>query len=162
VSEKSSLDQERLMIAHFTEPLGLDYEFEDWPLHISILPWFHRNKEIAVAELELAVVHMKSCRIALGAKALDSVEFFGVNEDIPVRRVKDCTSLGVMHGMLLSQFQLDLEDKTFIGGAYNPHLTIRENEDPGEGFEIDIKDISLVEYGKPVKKVVQTFNLRNL
>lgn len=150
------------MIAHFTEQVDPGYEFKDWPLHISILPWFRRNKAIVVAELELTVEHMKSCRIALGAKALGDVELFGMDENIPVRRVRDCTSLGVMHGMLLSQFQLDLEDKTFIGGAYNPHLTIRENEDPGEGFEIDINDISLVEYGKPVKKVVRTFNLRDL
>lgn len=157
-----SSDERRLMIAHFVDPMLEGRQFDEWPLHITILPWFYESEVDSIRNIEIAAESMRSCRIALGAKAiklLGRVEMFGDGLDVPVRRINDSTSLGVIHGMLLGQFHEKLEDKTYIGGNYNPHLTIRENNDPGEASEILVNKISLVEYGRPAKTVIKNFEL---
>jgi len=155
-----NLGQERLMVAHLVNPIDEGDQFENWPLHITILPWFHRVEPIAKAEIGLAAEHMRACRISLGQKALGSVLMFGNEYDIPVRPIRDSTSLGVMHGMLLSMFHENLEDIDFIGGAYNPHLTIRDNDDPGENSMLNVDSISIIRYGKPRKTVIGNYSLK--
>lgn len=154
-------NEQRLMIAHFVDSVEVGQQFTEWPLHVTVLPWFSRNENIATAEIELATEHMRACRIALGKKVLSVVKFFGDDSDVPVRLIENSTSLGVMHGMLLGQFHESLENKDYIGGNYNPHLTIRENNDPGESFVLDINKISLVRYGKPQKEIIKNYDLKN-
>ena len=165
MSEKlSNQNENRLMIAHFVDPNFEGRQFDEWPMHITVLPWFNYDKLSAITEIEAAVDNMRACRIALGETALKSlgaVELFGNDLDVPVRRIGDSTSLGVIHGMLLNQFHRNLEDKSYIGGNYNPHLTIRNNQDPGESSILTIDQLSLVEYGKPLKTIVRNYNLND-
>lgn len=155
-------DNSRLMIAHFVDPLAEGRHFDKWPLHLTILPWFHDSESESIHNLEQTAEKMCACKIALGEvaiKTLGQIEMFGDECNIPVRCVNNSTSLGVIHGMLLGYFQDKLEDKTYIGGRYNPHVTIRENDDPGEGSEICIDKISLVKYDKLYKTVIKNFEL---
>ena len=158
---ESNTSGERLMVAHLVDPIEEGYNFTDWPLHITVLPWFKRSESITKSEIELSAEHMRACRVALGKKALGCIEMFGDECDTPVRTISNSTSLGVMHGMLLTMFRKNLESTDYIGGAYNPHLTIRENNDPGELAEIDIDRISLIKYENSVKTVLRNYDLKN-
>lgn len=148
----------RLLIAHFIEPKTKGEQFNDWPLHMTIIPWFQENEVEARRQLAESAEHMRACRV-LCAKVLGKIALFGIGEDVPVRPVKDCTAFGVIHGMLLDRFYKQLEDNTYIGGAYNPHLTINKNHDPGENFEILVDTVSLVRHDNVCKTIIENYNL---
>lgn len=142
------------MIAHLLGPdLGAEYQFNDWPLHVTLLPWFRAEGGVD-ERISNVVEDMRACRVYLGAKILGPVALYGVKEDIPVRPIGNSTQLGIIHGMLLREFHSTLENRDFIGGNYNPHLTIRDNEDPGEGFEFLVDKFSLVRHDGTHKTVV--------
>lgn len=156
---------ERLTIPHFIKEIPAGTEFKQWPLHITLLPWFLGELSEVQAELATAAEDLKSCHVTIGEKGvknsreLGDVEYFGPSGDVAVRLLKESTNLGVIHGMLLRSFHKYIEDKTYIGGGYNPHLTIRGNEDPGAEYVVDVDKLYLVRYinvlgGKVVEQVV--------
>jgi len=160
----SDLGEKRLMIAHFVDPIDSGRQFDTWPLHITLMPWFRMNELAAEEKLEEAARDMRSFQLALGetaVKTLGNIELFGQNIDIPARRIVEPTSLGVMHGRLLGEFYNKLEDVKYVAGNYSPHVTIRENNDPGIGAKIKVDKISLIEYDKPLKTVVRNYNLND-
>lgn len=153
--------KDRLMVAHLIEPTNVGDTFEAWPLHITLLPWFRTAQTWAEEVFRRCAADLRACRVVLGARQLGPVALFGEAEDIPVRPIGDSTALGVAHGVLLASLHPFLDDKTYIGGSYNPHVTIRNNPDPGEGAEIDIATLSLIRHGVNHKTVVETVNLQH-
>jgi hypothetical protein len=150
------------MIAHLTDQAGVGDEFENWPLHVTVLPWFFAGEEWAKLELAAAAVELRACDIALGheERMLGELAVFGSEEKpILVRPIQNSTQLGVIHGVLIRPFLPALEDREWVGGGYNPHMTVRNNPDPGEGHEFRVDSLSLVRYGKPKKKVIETVTL---
>ena len=160
----SNLGEKRLMIASFVEPTELGRQFDVWPLHVTLLSWFHMDRAEAEAKLDIAVADMKNFNIALGKtaiKTLGDIELFGKNADVTVRRIVEPTSLDVMHGRLLGDFYHELEDMSYVAGNYIPHVTVFKNNDPGTGAVIKIDNLSLVEYDKSQKTVIRNYNLNN-
>lgn len=151
---------ERLVVAHLIEPTDVGVTFAAWPLHITLLPWFRTEEVWAEEVFRRCAADLRACRVVLGARQLGPVALFGEAEDIPVRPIGDSTALGVAHGVLLSNLHPFLDDKTFIGGSYNPHVTIRNNPDPGEGAQIDIATLSMIRHDGEHKTVVETVKLQ--
>lgn len=151
----------RLLIAHFENDLPEGHQFEDWPLHITLLPWLNANESYVAGRIEKVAEDLRACRIISGPRALGRLAMFGPGSDVRVRIIKDSTALGVMHGMLLGEFHQYLEDKNFIGGYYNPHMTIRDAEDPGKDYKMLVDSLSVVRY-EPKNRSKTLINKLNL
>lgn len=151
----------KLIIAHLRELNQPGDTFEKWPLHVTILPWFNLQVDEACKIAKETTEELRACRVVLGARVLGPIALYGAAEDIPVRPILNSTTLGVIHGAFLSPLHKKLHDKTFVGGGYNPHMTIRENEDPGEGYSFMLDEVSLVSHEGDHKLVVNTFDLKN-
>lgn len=151
---------DRYIIAHLLDDEVIaGGRFSKWPLHVTILPWFLDHPDETMQKLAVAVEDMRACRVSVGARILGPIAMYGDDEDVPVRPINNSTAVGVTHGILLTSFHSGLEDRTYVGGGYNPHLTIRDNNDPGEGFEFLLGSLSLIRHDGDAKTIVATHPL---
>lgn len=154
---------ERLMVAHLLEPAGGD-NFVNWPLHITLLPWFNYQESLAAEEIEIITERIGKYRLSLGRAALGNIEMFGENNDIPARRVigPGALFLSIVHRALLDCFDDNLIDKQqYVGVGYVPHVSVGDDRDPGESDIISVDNISLIKHCESYKKIVRYFNLND-
>lgn len=152
----------RYSLAHFLNAEdGLEgVKFTDWPLHLTVVPWFRGADEWeSIRNLEFIAEQLRVCAIALGKRVLGSVELYGPDADVPVRPTGQSTGLGVAHGLLLARFLPYLVDRTYVGDNYNPHVTV-ERQDPGENFTFYLDGISLIRHDGTHKTIVANHKLK--
>jgi 2'-5' RNA ligase len=117
------------MVCHMLEVAPECYQFSDWPLHLTVVPWF-RVKEEALPNTLLAIEGI-SKRVGSFAIRAKANAWYGPQGNVPVTKVEDTTGrLAKLHHELLQSIQSNggtILDLTYTGENYSPHVSLRED-----------------------------------
>lgn len=151
------------------EPIKKDREFELWPLHITIVPWFPCDDQARLDRTLGAVAAKHSKFIVKTGKS----ETWGKKEKFDVVLIDDLGQLHRLHRDVFNNLEKNgfpIHQKDFLGAEYKPHVTVRNNlqkESPKlrPSQEITIKNFSLIKQirlkktGTMIKAVVKDYDL---
>lgn len=136
------------------EPQEVGLRFSEWPLHVTLLPWFSApNLSSVVALCEQVAQKFSPFSLAVGERA-----YFGYNRDLPVRLLEKNDEISQLHRALLLGVSERgwVQQGRYTGDQYRPHVTRHRGRD-AEG-QITVAAIYVVEklpqgYRKIVAKV---------
>lgn len=131
------LDYPNILVVFLTQ-LNEGFEFQSWPHHITVLPWFKADAKALESIKALAEE-----ALPLHAQLTDTA-MFGHRKEIPVRLVES-EELVQLHMTLLRDRSgvLGLINSRFTMDEFRPHVTLHGNHDPTEG-DISINQLTLV------------------
>lgn len=135
---------QRILVC-MVEPVGVGYEFErsDWPLHVTLVPWFKvTDQSWFTSGLARIVGELTPLQITLGDK-----ELFGSKHDVPVRVVVPNKELTNLHNELLNlvkEWGSLLSDR-FVGKKYRAHVTHYDEKSPAYDTELTMDNVCIVE-----------------
>lgn len=156
------MSAERLMIAHSLEPLQPGGDFTEWPHHITVVPWFSTGSE-DIGQL-VRVLDSQADRIRPFTVTAGDEDRFGPEGDVMVRKIADPKPLQYLHLRLLRTIEHHglgrLIDDTYAGERYSPHVTRQSEAWPQIGDRIEINGVTLIQKGKPTKRVVGNMAFR--
>ena len=152
------------VIAIMIEPVSVGQEFIDWPLHITVVPWFpcHDDNKLDALLMEIAKSH-RPFKAKVG-----KLEKFGPKRDVPVNLVKRNRRLNNLHNDVLDVLEkndMSIHQKNFVGNGYQAHITHQKHakKQKGDKLRIDsltlIKQIRLKKTGTMVKTIVKNYEL---
>lgn len=147
------------------KPYEIGVEFEEWPLHITIVPWFPCDDEnkLDTLLLEIASRH-KAFEVSPG-----EVTYFGEKKELPINLINDSDNLYKLHRDVfysLEQNGFPVHQKNYLGPNYKPHVTSQGYKSVRAGEKIIVNRFSLVaqvrqkQTGTMIKKVVKEYSLR--
>lgn len=150
------------------EPKPVGQEFEVWPPHITIVPWFPCKDEHRLDEVLSSVA---SRHQALEVTA-GEIEQWGDREKFEVLKVEDDGRLHELHQDVFNNLENNgffIHQKDYLGDKYTPHVTLRNYESrdyhPKAGTPITvgkfalIKQIRLKKSGRMIKSLVREYEL---
>lgn len=131
----------------FLEETNESFEFERWPHHVTLLPWFKANSQ-ALTDLE----RITRDHLPLEIELTEKIAMFGVREDIKVRLVSS-PALHRLHTALLTARAglLGLNNSRYTGQSFKPHVTLQGQQDPTPG-QLKISTVSLVKKLDPASQ----------
>lgn len=146
------------------EPVRVGQEFVDWPMHITVVPWFPCQDEDKLDMLltEIAQGH-QSFKAEVG-----ELEKFGPKKDIPVNLVEQNKRLDNLHRDVLDVLEennMSIHQKDFVGNGYRAHITHQKHGNKQKGSKLRIysftlvKQIRLNKTGAMVKTIVKNYEL---
>jgi 2'-5' RNA ligase len=139
-------DRNEHLVVVMVEPATAG-EFEIWPLHITIVPWFPCDNEQRLdMALQLIANRHKPFKLKTGA-----VEEWGSQEKFPVQLIDDEEKMSNLHldvFMTLENNDFPIHQKDFLDDKYKPHLTLRNRYQRSKelpvGMEIAVNSFSLI------------------
>lgn len=151
-----------VILVHFLveQPVGLRFlrHRNDWPLHITLLPWFSASDEAKfITELLRLATQSPSFTVSMGEQTM-------FNPQTKVSLVNDGGKLRQLHlAVLKATAELSVQHRTlqWTGDAYKPHVTHHDAQFvPESGTELLVQNFSLVrlEQGN-MCEVLQHFKL---
>lgn len=144
-------------------------EFEVWPLHITIVPWFPCDDPERLDKQLRGISHRhKSFTVKLG-----ETETWGKKEKFDVVIVDDPGQLHRLHWDVLQTLEKNgffVHQKDFLGTKYKPHVTIRNHKQmasaaykAGDTVKIksfaSVKQIRLKKSGRMIKSIKEEYLL---
>jgi 2'-5' RNA ligase len=155
------------LVVVMVEPASNE-EFEIWPLHITLVPWFPCNDEQRLDEtLQKIAGRHKEFKVRAG-----KLEQWGKKEKFEVQKIEDEGLLHKLHWDVFRKLEnngFPIHQKDFLGEKYTPHLTLRNRYQKShalaEGTELKIKNFTLVRQirlkktGTMIKSVVRDYQL---
>lgn len=152
------------VVAIMLEPVKIGQEFIEWPLHITLAPWFPCDDEPKLDKIlaQIAKDH-KSFSITIGG-----VQKFGSKKDVPVNVVRDNAQLVELHWKIfnaLDKSGFPIHQREYVGGGYQAHVThqVHGKKKSGEKLAIGsftlVKQIRLKKTGTMVKTIAKTYEL---
>lgn len=117
---------------------GRAYPRHDWPLHISLVPWFVTAKRSELDQmLHDFLVATEPFTVTVGGEDL-----FGESHRVKVNVIDESTSLQNLHEALLDRVEsigTIIADKEYLRENYRGHIThyFERYKAPGEQFIID-------------------------
>ncbi|MBX4190694.1 2'-5' RNA ligase family protein [Candidatus Saccharibacteria bacterium] len=156
------------LVVVMLEPMPKGEEFEIWPMHITIVPWFPCDDAARLNKvLAKAVQKHKKFSVRTGG-----IEEWGSKERFKVLRIDDSTELYQLHCDVfhsLEKNDFPIHQKDYMGQKYTPHVTLRNSladetkYQPGDKINIDritlIKQLRLKGSGRMIKSVVRDYEL---
>jgi 2'-5' RNA ligase len=143
-------------------------EFEIWPLHITLVPWFHCDDEYHLDQTLQQVAGRHKPIIVLAGR----VEEWGGQDKFKVQTVVDDNELHNLHLDIFKTLENNgfaIHQKDFLGDKYKSHLTLRNRYQRSralpEGSEIKISNFSLIKQirlkktGTMIKSVAKDYEL---
>jgi hypothetical protein len=125
--------------------VGDGFSLSAWPLHLTVLPNF-------VTELEVAAVGRVLDEVSRGTSPIVArvagSALFGRGENIPVSLVAESPALVRLHRLLLEGargFDAVLENPAFSGDAFRPHITATKTGRAVEGDRLVLAQLALVD-----------------
>ncbi len=116
------------MVCHMLEVAPECYQSSNWPLHLTVIPWFRVEEAIPNTLLAIEVISKRVGSFVVRAKAN---AWYGPQSDVPVMEVEDTTGrLAKLHHKLLQSIQSNggtILDSTYTGENYSPHVSLRED-----------------------------------
>ncbi len=110
------------------DKVKLHQKFNQWPLHLTIVPWFIISPQHLTTFLNALSQSAGRVRpITLRAEAID---YFGPKKDKRVIRVVDTSQIRRLHSDLLKILDLSkaqLSSTSYIGENFVPHVTLKGN-----------------------------------
>lgn len=138
-----SLDPyEKYLLAWFADPLQPgDYFIQDWPLHLTVLPWFWpRNPEKTFQAITAITQEQPIIEI------ICAEEGYLAGGRIKVRLIEASESLEQWHMRLvkaIGELTIPMMDK-FTGKQYLPHITFHSPDAPSLGARLTIDRLAIV------------------
>jgi 2'-5' RNA ligase len=144
------------------------HEFEIWPKHITIVPWFPCDNEEKLDEVltKIAARH-KPVNVEAGG-----VEEWGRQDRLMVQVIKDEVKLKKLHLDVYETLENNgfyIHQKDYLGEKYRPHITLRnrfqKNHPIKLGAEIKINNFALIKQirlkgsGAMIKSVAKEYPL---
>lgn len=157
------------LVVIMLEPVEFNVEFEVWPQHITIVPWFPVDDEDRLDKLlsEIASRH-KPFDVTV-----EGQEIWGRQDKFQVLTIADNEQLrllhqDVFHGLEVSGFPIHQKD--FLGDKYRPHISIRnetqkQQSHPSIGAQLKVGEFSLIgqtrlkKTGLMIKRVKKNYRL---
>ena len=152
------------------EPMSADKEFEIWPRHITIVPWFPCDDDSRLDET-LAEVTTRHEKFIVKA---GRVEEWGRKEKFMVQMIDDDDELQRLHRDIFGSLEKNdfpIHQKDFLGEKYTPHISLRNHLQKGRplsaGREIIISNFTLVKQlrlkgsGRMIKSAVKDYELKS-
>jgi hypothetical protein len=134
--------QNRVILVAFILPKPLHYEFDEWPNHITLVPYFNTN-DYALLDTQLKDLTESVNPIAY---EIGETDFFGANQKVKVSLIVKNMPLQDLHTKLLNvALQHDNKiDVRHCGVNYIPHITHNESTVPSKGDQRKIMEFYLV------------------
>jgi 2'-5' RNA ligase len=136
----------RLFLGHFIEhaAIGQPFPRSNWPLHISLVPWFLcGSPNILDESLSSMLSGICQFEVAVGGEAM-----FGSKKNIKVNLIEPSRQLLDLHKKLLAGVntlgKLDT-DEQFAGSGYRAHITHAKGRRKQQGEIIRVDSIHLAE-----------------
>jgi hypothetical protein len=132
------MKEDRLMVVYFTKPQPVGTKMPEWYQHMTILPWLRGNVQLATKALRS--LHDFNDEIFAVAQGED---YFGPNGEVHVKKIRPNPRLQQLHLALKGLVEFagcHLEDETYAGENYQPHISLKPDQPPipdGKAFFID-------------------------
>lgn len=146
---------EKFVLVSALETLNKGDVFVEWPLHVTILPWFTLPTERQRA-FENALTNrthdVASIHTIGGEEA-----FFGPRQDARVRKLRRIGALASLHQLALEtvrSFDGSVDDP-YIERNYEPHVTFQDEKGIEEGQEVTLTALQLVRGEEAGRRTVQ-------
>lgn len=134
--------QERFIAVAFTQPWPDQSDMPDWHQHMTIFPWVRGDLAATGRVLEQFAPALRP----INAAVVEGADF-GKGQPLPVWLLGPAPVLRGLHKVCLALLNnvASLEDATFTGEKYTPHITIHpQHPELAPSEELVIRAISLV------------------
>ncbi|OGL26173.1 hypothetical protein A3E49_02845 [Candidatus Saccharibacteria bacterium RIFCSPHIGHO2_12_FULL_49_19] len=151
------------------DPFPKNEEFEIWPRHITIVPWFPCDDE---AQLDETLRKVADKHQQFNVKA-GKLEQWGKKEKYDVQIINDSGKLHQLHWDIFHSLEKNgfpIHQKDFLREKFKPHIALRNRLQRGEpyplGKDIEItsftlvKQIRLKKSGRMIKALVRDYQLK--
>lgn len=156
------------MVVIMLEPMPCGKEFEIWPPHITLVPWFPCDE---AERLDKTLAQIAGKHQEFEAKA-GEIEDWGRKDRFKVIKAEDGGQLHRLHWEILRKLEANgfpIHQKDFLGDKYTPHITLRNSLTketklkPGDTITISrfslIKQLRLKGSGRMIKTLVKDYEL---
>lgn len=152
------------VIAIMLESVSPADKFIEWPLHITIVPWFHCD---ATEKLDKFLHNVADKQTRFSAKVGQS-HMLGKNKDVPVSLIDESPKLAKLHQKILEILEKNgyrVHQKEWVGENYIAHIThqLHGRKHPGEKLKINsftlVRQDRLKKTGTMVKTIVKSYEL---
>ena len=135
---------EKFTLISSLEPLKVGDSFEQWPLHVTAMPWFSLPEgRLAPFDNSLRnkMHNYKPMQLTGKKEAL-----FGPEADVRVRTLGDLGSFALMHEALRTLVSDHGGETTapYVGDAFVPHVTFQGEKGIDEGKVITLGGLQLI------------------
>lgn len=117
-------------------------EFNKWPLHITLVPWY----EISNSKLPEFLEYLENTAKDIGQvkTVTDKIDYFGRNRNIMVRTIQRNDQLERLHKGVLKAMDTCGECVVSKCSTFRPHVSVLSKQDVGAAELLIFKDIYLV------------------
>lgn len=148
---------ERFMVVAFTERQETRQSFGTWPQHMTIVPWMCKYRLQATNRIWSAVSGLAPVRAVVNDTAQ-----YGPKGDVGVWTLEKSAALLSLHQLVMEaavKYGTELEDATFVGDAYAPHISQKHGQATHNvGEELTFPEVSIIAHHEMLGKTV----LRNI
>ena len=147
------------------EPLKKSKPFIDWPLHVTIVPWFavpeERAEDLGILLTNIATRYRKF-NVKVGGVAMFA------NGQLSVKLIEPAETLQALHLDVFNTLEnngFTIHQKDFLNANYRPHFIYQPEDKFKTGSLITISSFSLIRQvrqkvtGTMVKELVKEFEL---
>lgn len=117
------------------KPQPVGRRFTQWPLHITLLPWFQAPSIAAVEQLAQAAARdFTPFTVTVGKR-----EYFGSSRQLAVKLIKTSEQIMELHNRLLNGVMSKGWNMPgrYTGEHYRPHVTRKAGKDAEGSMQID-------------------------
>jgi 2'-5' RNA ligase len=152
------------VVAIMLEPVKIGQEFIDWPLHITVVPWFPCDDD---KKLDRILSQVAKSQQGFAAQ-VSGIEMFGSQKNVKVNLVEDNPQLTKLHWRVFNDLEKNdfgVHQKEFVGDGYRAHITHQKHANKQTGDKLEIKSMTLVKQvrlkktGTMVKTIAKTYKL---
>lgn len=156
------------LIVVMLEPMPKNEDFETWPMHITIVPWFpcDDSRKLDETLAALAARH-RPMDVRVG-----QTEDWGRTDKFKIIRIENDGRLHDLHMDVFTSLEKNgfpIHQKDYLGEKYVPHITLRnkltdpERYKPGEIIKIELFTLvsqqRLKGSGRMIKTLVRDYGL---
>lgn len=157
------------LVVVMLEPVPAGREFEIWPMHITIVPWFpcEDSQRLDFVLAQIAQKH-KTFEVKAG-----KITEWGGHEKFKVMKIDSDWRLLSLHWDVFRSLEKNgfpIHQKDYLGEKYRPHVTLRnsladENRyKQGDVIKIDrftlVRQVRLKGSGRMIKSPLKDYELR--
>jgi 2'-5' RNA ligase len=156
------------LIVIMLEPMPRGEDFETWPMHITVVPWFpcDKGRKLDKILMDLAARH-QPMEVRVGGP-----EDWGRADKFKVIKIEEDGQLHALHMDVFSSLEKNdypIHQKDYLGEKYVPHITLRNSladdkrYETGEVIQIDrftlVSQQRLKGSGRTIKTLVRDYEL---
>jgi len=146
----------------FIEDYLVGDQFSDWPLHITLVPWFRTDvaKDILISDANKLLAEHKTFKLTVKGE-----DKFGKRKSKLVNLIEDNSELipleKDLRQLLKGYSSWIVDESTRQKLNFRPHISVQKSERVYEGDELKINAVYLVEQKGKYKEVAAVIKLKN-